>query len=193
MWELTAENALEYLRRTGRLGEDPARLEPLGGGVSNAVWRVEQGDRRFVLKQSRPQLRTREAWFSDVERIYREEEAMGLLGPLLPEGTIPKVLFSDRPRFLLAMEHAPEGARPWKELLLSGQVDLGVAEQAGRILGLIHEETARRPELLRPLADRTVFVQLRVEPFYRRIQERHPDLAGVIEPLTDDLMHRSEA
>src|SRR5262249_13792416 len=104
-----------------------------------------------------------------------------------------KVLFSDRPRFLFAMEHAPEGARPWKELLLSGQVDKGVAEQAGRILGLIHEETARRPELLEPLADRAVFVQLRAGPSSRRTRERHPDLAGVIEPLIDDLMHRREA
>src|SRR5215475_13982308 len=107
MWELTADNALDYLREHGRLTSAPARGEVLAGGVSNVVLRVEQGDRRFVLKQSRPQLRTKEAWFSDLDRVYREQEVMEALHPLLPSGSIPAVLFAVRPRYVLAMEHAP--------------------------------------------------------------------------------------
>jgi 5-methylthioribose kinase len=193
MWELTAENAPDYLRQHGWLAEGPCRVEHLGGGVSNLVLRVEQAGRRFVLKQSRPQLRTREAWYSDIERVYREQEVMELLGPLLPPGTIPRVLFADRERFLFAMEHAPAGARVWKELLLAGELERATAELAGRVLGLIHETTAGRPDLAEKLADRAVFVQLRVDPFYRKIQVRHPDLAGVIEPLVAELLRRREA
>ena len=70
MLELGPDNALAYLRSIGQLGSEPARVEPLGWGVSNVVLRVETPDRRFVLKQSRPQLRTRDAWFSDLDRIY---------------------------------------------------------------------------------------------------------------------------
>ena len=66
------------------------------GGVSNVVLNVEQGDRRLVLKHSRPQLRTREAWFSDIERIWREQEVMEVLHPLLPAGSVPAVLFVER-------------------------------------------------------------------------------------------------
>jgi 5-methylthioribose kinase len=193
MWELTTENAPGYLREHGWLDDGPARVEMLAGGVSNVVLRVEQGDRRFVVKQSRPQLRTREAWFSDVERVYREQEVMEVLHPLLPKGTIPAVLFADREHYLFGMEHAPLEARVWKAQLLAGEVNLDTAARAGRILGLIHQRTAGKKDLLDRLSDRSVFVQLRVEPFYRRIQERHADLASRIEPFVEQMASVSEA
>src|SRR5690606_7003175 len=112
------------------------------GGVSNVVLRIEQGERHFVLKQSRPQLRTKEAWFSDVERIHREQEVMELLHSLLPAGMIPAVLYTDRANFVLVMEHAPLDAQVWKHQLLAGEGDPATAQQCGRILGLIHEKTA---------------------------------------------------
>ena len=59
MLELTADNLVDYLRRRGWLGDEPAHAELLSGGVSNAVLRVETPSRAFVVKQSRPQLRTR--------------------------------------------------------------------------------------------------------------------------------------
>ena len=76
MLELTADNAADYLRRKGWIGPGPVEVEALGGGVSNAVLRVRTPERVFVLKQSRPQLRTRDAWFSDLDRVYREQEVM---------------------------------------------------------------------------------------------------------------------
>src|SRR5208282_5335326 len=97
----------------------------------------------FVLKQSRPQLRTRDAWFSDLDRIYREQDVMEVLQPLLPPGTVPKILFHDRDNYLFAMAHAPAGAKVWKEELLAGRVDWALGERAGHILGRMHEATAR--------------------------------------------------
>src|ERR1044071_704026 len=134
MLELTAANALDYLRQRGWVGPGPARVEALGGGVSNAVLRVETPDRLFVLKQSRPQLRTRDAWFSDLDRVYREQEVMQALHPLLPPLTVPEVLFSDRDNFVFAMSHAPAGAEVWKETLLAGKVDPLIGERAGSVL-----------------------------------------------------------
>src|SRR4051794_5115777 len=107
MLELTPDNALDYLRTAGRIGPGPARVTALGWGVSNVVLRVETADGLFVLKQSRPQLRTRDLWLSDIERVYREQEVMEALGPLLPDGVVPRVLWSDRPNYVFAMEHAP--------------------------------------------------------------------------------------
>src|SRR5262245_59402381 len=164
MWELTADNALDYLRQSGRLSAEPARAEVLAGGVSNVVLRIEQGERRFVVKQSRPQLRTRDDWFSDLDRVHREQEMTELLPPLLPEGVVPRVMFADRERYVLAMEHAPLDSVVWKAALLSGEADPAIATLAGRILGLIHETTVARRDRLAHLQDRRVFVQLRVEP-----------------------------
>src|SRR5579883_1506298 len=172
MRELSADNVLDYLRETGRIGDGPARAESLGGGVSNVVLRVTTPGRVLVLKQSRPQLRTKAAWFSDLDRVYREQAVMETLGPLLPAGTVPAVLFADRPNYLFAMEHAPAGARVWKELLLAGTVDLALGERAGVVLGRLHEATGLDPNLFEQFADSAVFVQLRVDPFYRRVTER---------------------
>src|SRR5262249_52891886 len=193
MWHLTVDNAVSYLRERGWLSDEPACAEELSGGVSNLVLRVVQGDRRLVVKQSRPQLRTRDDWFSDVERIYREEDVQRLLAPLLPEGVVPRVLFADRERFVFGMDHAPEPSRSWKQMLLQGEVDPALGERAGRILGTIHEVTARRRESLAPLLERTAFDQLRVEPFYRRVQQRRPEVAAEVAPLIDDLMNAREA
>lgn len=188
MLELTAENAADYLRRRGWIEAGPVRIEPLSGGVSNAVLRVQTPQRDFVLKQSRPRLRTRDAWFSDLERVYREQEVMQMLAPLLPPLTVPEVLFSDRQNYVFAMAHAPPGSKVWKERLLTGNIDFAVAEHAGRILGRMHEATARDPQLTEGFRDRTVFVQLRVEPYYRRVQERRPEVAAAVEPLIDRLL-----
>ncbi len=191
MIELTVDNAIEYLRRGGWLDAGPAHIEPLSGGVSNAVLRVETADRLFVLKQSRPQLRTRDAWFSDLERVYREQEVMQALAPLLPPHTVPEVLFVDRANYVFAMAHAPRTAKVWKQQLLAGDIDFDRGEYAGRILGRIHESTARNPPLVERFADRSVFVQLRVDPYYRRIQERRPEVADAVTPLIERLLSRA--
>jgi 5-methylthioribose kinase len=183
MVELTAENVLDYLRQRGWIGPEPARAETLSGGVSNAVLRVVTPARAVVVKQSRPQLRTRDAWFSDLERVYREQEVMQTLAPLLPAQTVPEVLFVDRPNYVFVMSHAPEGATVWKESLLAGRVDRAVAERAGLVLGRMHQQSAVQPARFERFRDHTVFVQLRVEPYYRRIQERRPEVAEAVEPL----------
>ena len=193
MLELNADNALDYLRSNGWLGKGAAQVEVLGWGVSNVVLRVHTPDQTFILKQSRPQLRTRDAWFSDLERIYREQEVMEVLYPLLPEPTVPEVLFSDRANYVFAMSHAPAGARVWKETLLAGEVDRAIGERAGLILGMMHEATARNTQLIERFRDHTVFVQLRVDPFYRRVQERRAEVAAAVQPIIDRMLSLKEA
>src|SRR5260370_14686359 len=76
MLELTANNALDYLRAQGWIGAGQARVDPLGWGVSNIVLRVVTPQRTFVLKQSRPHLRTPDNWFRDIGRSYRAQEVL---------------------------------------------------------------------------------------------------------------------
>jgi 5-methylthioribose kinase len=193
MIELTPDNVLDYLRQSGRIGPGPARVTPLGWGISNAVFRIETPDRLFVLKQSRPQLRTRDLWLSDLDRVYREQEVMQLLHPLLPPLTVPAVLFADRPNYVFAMSHAPLESRVWKESLLAGEVDLALGEHVGRVLGRMHQATAKDRAAVEPFRDHTAFVQLRVDPYYRRVQERRPEVAQAVAPLVEQLLSVKEA
>jgi 5-methylthioribose kinase len=182
MLQLTEINLLDYLRERGWIGAGPAAVDTLGGGVSNAVFRVRTAERMLVVKQSRPQLRTRDAWFSDLERVWREQEVMQVLHAVLPD-TVPAVFFADRANYAFAMSAAPEGAQVWKALLLAGHIDLSLGERTGAVLGRMHQATAENIALVEPFRDHTVFVQLRVDPFYRRVQERRPELAAPIEIL----------
>lgn len=193
MLELTCDNTLEYLRERGWIGPGPARVESLGWGVSNAVLRVQTPERLFVLKQSRPQLRTRDAWFSDLNRVYREQEVMEALFPLLPPPTVPEVLFSDRDNYVFAMSHAPADSRVWKEALLAGEVDQALGERTGMILGRMHQATAADTSCIEGFRDHTVFVQLRVEPFYQRIQERRPEVAREVADIAERMLSIQEA
>lgn len=191
MLELTAENAVEYVRRQGWAEGESVRATWLSGGVSNVVLRIETPTDRFVLKQSCPQLRTRDAWFSDVDRIYREIEVMQALQPHLPD-IVPKVRFVDRDNFTFAMDHAPLEARPWKELLLAGEVNPEMGALAGRMLGRMHEASVRHRASFEGFRDRRVFDQLRIDPFYRRLKLRLPEVATHLDRLIAELNERDD-
>src|SRR5262249_3177974 len=102
---------------------------------------------------------------------------------ILPEGTVPHRLFEDRPNYLFAMTCAPDDAVTWKAHLMAGRVDPAIAGRLGTILGTIHAEAPAQPALRTTLADTSLFAELRVDPYYRTIARRHPDLAPRIEAL----------
>jgi 5-methylthioribose kinase len=186
MREVTPETAAEYLRETGHIPAGrKASVQALGWGVSNVVMRVDvEGEAPFVLKQARERLRTKALWMSRLDRIWTEKAAMELLTTLLPEGTVPRVLFAEEPDYLFAMTCAPDDSEVWKEQLLAGKTEQAVARRAGEILATVHARSIAHPALEGRLADTVVFDQLRIDPFYRSIARAHPALAGRVEALT---------
>jgi 5-methylthioribose kinase len=174
--DLTPENVSEYLHY-------PCKATLLGGGVSNTVLLVEGEGRRFILKQSLAKLKVEQDWFSDRVRIFRESAALRELAPLLPEGSVPQVLFEDRENFLFAMTIAPAAAKTWKEELLRGQVDVSVAERVAHLLGAMIAKTWENERLAEEFGDQTIFDQLRLDPYYRATALRHPDLIAPIENM----------
>ena len=147
--EITAETAADYLRDSGRV---PNRAEisvrELSGGVSNIVLRVDvSGQPPFVIKQCRERLRVAMDWHARLDRIWTEHATLELLDAILPEGTVPHVLFEDRPNYLFAMTCAPDDAVTWKTHLMAGQVDPDIAARLGTILGTIHAEAPGHPAL----------------------------------------------
>jgi 5-methylthioribose kinase len=185
MREITAETAADYLRRAARVPEGRGvAVRGLGGGVSNVVLRVDvEGEAPFVLKQSRERLRTEAHWVSRLDRIWTERAALELLRTVLPDGTVPAVLFEDRENYLFAMTCAPDGSAVWKERLLAGEVDPAVAEAAGAILGTMHSIPPGHPALAGVLADTSLFDGLRIDPYYRTIARVHADLAPRLDAL----------
>ncbi|MFQ3651884.1 MAG: aminoglycoside phosphotransferase family protein [Gemmataceae bacterium] len=182
---LDAQNVSAFAQQRGWIGPGPAEAEELSGGVSNAVFRVQTPTERIVVKQSRPRLRTQREWFSDPERIFREEAVQRLLAERLP-GSVPEVRGSDHEHFAYAMQHAPLEARPWKAFLLEGHLHLETAQRAGQLLARLHDLDI---SMINFLEDSRIFEQLRAEPFYDRLAEQHTDLSAIIRNLRYTLTH----
>ena len=189
---LSASNVKDCLVERDLWPRDaPMLIRELGGGVSNIVLLVEGKapcgeSRRWVVKQSLEKLRVKDDWRSERSRIFLEAEAIRALGPLLGQGTVPRVVHVGLEDYLFIMTAAPPGSVMWKEGLLEGWVDMGVARQAGTLLALMITSSRHDPSFRTAFAERAVFDQLRIDPYYRTIAARHPDVRPFVEKLIDD-------
>lgn len=189
MWTLTPENVLDYLQATGRLPAGvTATVTPLAWGVSNTVLRVDPvGYPPLVIKQSQPQLRTRLEWRSRCERIFREADALRVWHSLLPPGSVPLVLFEDRPLFILGLEAIRLDHVVWKQRLLQGELNASIACTLGQRMAQVHRASWQRPELLPDAQDWSVFDELRIDPFYRYLMNAFADARQPLHDLITNL------
>lgn len=196
---LSEFNAAAYLVGCGLITPAAARTataQSLGGGVSNVVVRVDGsgGPGGLVLKQSLPRLRVEQEWLADPGRIYHEAAGLQYLAEILPASALPKVVHEDRENYLFVMTAAPAEGVNWKDALLAGNVDPGVAKQVGALLGRIHQHSSvtddRIPEELEQFAGQRCFVQLRIDPYHRATAAVHPDLASAIEIEAQRMLNR---
>ncbi|MBI1313207.1 phosphotransferase [bacterium] len=205
MIEIDASTTLDYLRGPGReflpqVGLTAADLNSatateLAWGVSNIVIRVDvqPAVRSFVIKQSREKLRTQIDWFSQLERIWREVDMLHALKRLLPDGVVPVVLFEDRENYLFAMEAIEASHRVWKAELLAGEIDQNVAKTLAGSLAAIHRGSTGNEVLAEQLGDRTVFDELRLDPFYRYVAEHDEHCRPALEAIIESSLTRSDS
>jgi 5-methylthioribose kinase len=186
---LSPDNAYEYLASRGLTGSgDRLILRELGGGVSNIVLLIEIENgrgRRWIAKQSLGKLRVRDDWRSDRDRVFREVAAIQMLHPLLVD-SVPEVVHVDHENYLFLMTAAPTGSTVWKDSLLIGHVSPTVAREAGRLLARMIRAASAGGAAQRRFQDRTVFDQLRVDPYYRTAAMRNPDVARELGELIAD-------
>ena len=186
---ITPGNLPDYLAAQGLIERaEDVTVRELGGGVSNLVLLVESldGARRWVVKQSLGKLRVKDDWRSDRGRIFREAEALECLKPSLGAYAIPQVIHVDRASYLYVMTAAPAGSVPWKEQLLGRRADLAVAREAGAFLAQMIAASRHDPQFREKFGDRSVFDQLRIDPYYRTAAARHPDVAAALQDLIAD-------
>lgn len=189
-FELSTRNVQRYLADCSLIPSgEVIEARELGGGVSNTVILIERPAnplRRWVAKQSLGKLRVKDDWRSDRARIFKEAECMQMLGVLLGSGAAPEVIHVDRKNFILIMTAAPVGSRVWKDLLLAGDVKPAIAGEAGKMLAKVMEASPHDAALRQAFEDRVVFDQLRIDPYYRTVAVRLPDVAPAIHKLISD-------
>ena len=178
------------LRGAGLVGEGEVVLEPLTGGVSCDVWKVETSVGPIVVKRPLEQLRVAAEWHAPVERGQSEVRWLRRARDVDP-AIAPEVL-AELPGYGFAMRFLP-GCPVWKDELTAGRVDAGFAAAVGRGIAAVHAETANSAADRDAFPTDAMFRALRVDPFLLHVAQKDAKLAPALYALVDDLAARKIA
>jgi fructosamine-3-kinase len=178
--------ALEFLVEHGLADVDETpSATPLTGGVSSELWRVDLRRRPVCVKGALARLKVAADWQAPISRNTVEWNWLRFAAEVAPRN-VPRPLAHDPGRGLLAMTYLDAATHPvWKHRLMAGAVDPDEAGAVGDLIGLLHANSAARPDLAALFATDDNFEQLRIAPYLRSLHEHHPDLGPVIDGIIE--------
>ncbi|MCK9524173.1 MAG: phosphotransferase [Proteobacteria bacterium] len=177
-----------YLLEKGLVNtEDGYTIEYMSGGVSGTVAFVTSGDKPMIVKQALAQLKVKETWLCDPNRMHIEKLSNEIYYKHVPE-SVPKVYFYDDENYIFGREAAPEHCTMWKSDLLDGLLDFKVAELAIDALVTVHNKCAQDAYVSEAFASKDVFYNLRISPYIEFTVEKYPQLAEYAKPIIEELM-----
>ena len=158
-------------------------FEPLDGGVSSDIWKVNTRAGTFCVKRALFQLKTEKEWFVPVERNANEANWLRCAHKIVPNA-VPRLLVQDEKEGMFVMEYLePAGYPVWKTMLKDGVICSQTAGVVGEALGTIHSATADKESIRHQFATDRIFKAIRIEPYLLRTAQTHPDLASDLERL----------
>ena len=165
-----------------KAGENIA-MEPLTGGVSSDIWKVDLPTGSVCVKRALPQLRVKQLWEAPVKRneyevAYLREAAR------IADGSVPNVLAHDAKAGLFVMDYLDPQSHPvWKTQLRDGVANVETARQVGAQMARIHRATANDAVLRERFATDDIFYPIRLEPYLDATARVHTDLAPRLRQL----------
>ena len=165
---------------------DKAEVEVLTGGVSNVVLAITTANQKLVLKQALAELAVTEKWLADPRRAIVEADAIKLFNQLSPD-QVPKLIFLDPERFILVLERVPVGSTVWKSDLLAGVINPDVGASLGKTLATWHNYGEVTASAKIKFMEDKLFEQLRIDPFYRFVAAKNPQIEVAIRKLINEL------
>jgi tRNA A-37 threonylcarbamoyl transferase component Bud32 len=173
----------QALRELGLAGAEPLCGEPMTGGVSSDIWRIDTARGSVCAKRALAKLRVAADWQAPIERNRYEARWMQLADQAVP-GCTPKVLGQHPALGVLVMSYLPPTEyRLWKDELRDGVADAAIARAVGGVLARIHGFAAARGELATQFDSDAIFFDIRLEPYLLATARRHVDLAPALEAL----------
>ena len=184
---LNPSTVVEYLTSKNVIQKsDNPQIEVLTGGVSNVVIAITTADQKLVLKQALAELAVSEKWEADQRRAIVEANAIELFNKLTPN-QVPKLIFLDPDRFILVLERVPVGSTVWKSDLLAGVINPDIGLKLGATLASWHNYGEKSAEAKIKFMEDSLFEQLRIDPFYRFVATKNPQIEVPIRKLINEL------
>ncbi len=165
--------------------EEEPRFEPLAGGVSSDIYRVETASGPVCIKRALPRLKVAADWQAPMERNHFEALWIAAANAVLP-GCAPRLLGQDAEAGALAMAWLePETHPVWKTELAAGRADPGFAREVGRRLATIHRAYADDAGSAAAFPTDAIFHAIRLEPYLLATAGKHLDLAPALTGLAE--------
>jgi len=184
---LTKDSVVDYLiSKKIILLQDNPEVEILTGGVSNVVLAITTSNQKIVLKQALAELAVSEKWVADQRRAIVEADAIELFNQISPK-QVPKLLFLDPDRFILVLERVALGSTVWKSDLLAGVINPDIGLKLGATLASWHNYGEKNAEVKIKFMEDSLFEQLRIDPFYRFVAAKNPQIEVSIRKLINEL------
>jgi 5-methylthioribose kinase len=184
---LNPSTVVEYLTSKNVIQKnDNPQVEVLTGGVSNVVIAITTANQKLVLKQALAELAVSEKWEADQRRAIVEANAIELFNKLTPN-QVPKLIFLDSDRFILVLERVPVGSTVWKSDLLAGVINPDIGLKLGATLASWHNYGEKSAEAKLKFMEDSLFEQLRIDPFYRFVATKNPQIEVPIRKLINEL------
>ena len=175
---------LSIVRRAGLLPVGPpVPMEPLTGGVSSDIWRVDLPAGPVCVKRALARLRVAAEWRAPIERSHFEA-AWIRRAAMVDRRCVPELLYVDPIAPALVMRWLdPKLYRLWKLELRDGRARPEEAAAVGERLVRIHAATAFDPKVAAEFASDAIFHAIRIEPYLLATGRVHRDLEPVLKRL----------
>ena len=167
--------------------EEGYTIKYCSGGVSGSVAFVYAGKKPMIVKQALAQLKVKETWLCDPNRMNIEQESNRIYHDIMPTCT-PEVYFYDSDNYIYCREAVPENCTMWKEDLMSGLLDYECARKVIEALLLVHEKCSINEKIKETFASKDIFYNLRISPYIEFVLKKYPELTDHAKPLVSALM-----
>ncbi len=185
------ESIIDGLRRVGLIGPGRPAFEPLAGGVSCDVWKVETLAGPAVVKRPLAKLRVEADWRAPVERGESEVRWLRRAREVVPT-MVPEVLAELPGEHGFVLRFLPD-CPVWKDELIAGRVDVGFANSVGKRIAAVHAATANSPTEAAAFPTDAMFRALRVDPFILHVAEKDAVVAEPLRAIAGNLVQRKTA
>ncbi|HSW04480.1 phosphotransferase family protein [Aquabacterium sp.] len=154
--------------------------QPLSGGVSSDIWRVDFSGHSLCVKRALAQLKVAAEWKAPLSRNAYEWAWLKFAARHCP-ANVPEPLAHDDEVGLFAMSFLDPQRHPvWKQQILDGVVVPVTAQAVGEVLGRLHAASAGRPEVVSAFETIDNFYALRLEPYLVAAANRHAEVGPAL-------------
>ena len=177
---------LQYLRRQGHISAHASfRIVPLSGGNLNQIYLFQNNSKKnsqnssasFVLKQGLTKAKIKIPFTLPPERVLMEKKALELIRKRTHSQSIPKIIFFDENKSLLAMEAVAPSFRLLTYELLQGKVNYGLVKNLANFYASLHNATYAHISLKTEFYSKELFKKSKIgcyhEELYRSLADKN--------------------